>query len=545
MDTSDDQDLHIDAIDLFMERYMEEANTKQIDAGELPSPITRAEIIEEQKTDDFCQTVIAKGQCDNDDPSARFFEDEFGILRRRHPRNPAILPIVLPASLRPRALRIAHRSVLAGHPGQTRMNFRLRRVFYWPHMAADIQATVRECPECAKNRIRLLKHTNPLKLFPAERPLESVAVDILGPLPISKKKYRFILVITDRYTKLTQVVPLRRIKAYDVAVAFVEHWIFKYGPPATLLSDNGSQFVAMFFQRVCQLLGITNLFTTTYHPQTNGQTERFNRSLTAMLRCFVDDHPEDWCKYASALAYAYNQSVHRSTQTTPFELVLSRPPPEFTLEHNVRLKRISTAEHRMDYVDRLKASLTNATRSLRRTQARYKRDFDKRIRRRRAITVGDRVFLNLNDGVKKPSKLSHTVSGPFEVKEVFDNTISIQRGDIVERVSTDRVTPAPKGLPIRTSSTDATALDFARKQRSGQTWLFDKILNHRETGDNSVEFKIQWTGDYEPTWEPRDNVPEEAISRYFAKYKRKSQELRKRPGRAAKLRASRALRKRR
>ena len=59
-----------------------------------------------------------------------------------------------------------------------------------------------------------------------------------------------MLVISDRFTKLTQVVPLKRISAYDVAVAFVEHWVFKYGAPATLLSDNGSQFVALFFRRV-------------------------------------------------------------------------------------------------------------------------------------------------------------------------------------------------------------------------------------------------------------------------------------------------------
>ena len=89
-----------------------------------------------------------------------------------------------------------------------------------------------------------------MKLFPATAQLDSVAIDILGPLPKSSRDFIFMLVISNRFTKLTQVVPLKRITAYDVAVAFVEHWVFKYGAPTTLLYDNGSQFVAHFFRRV-------------------------------------------------------------------------------------------------------------------------------------------------------------------------------------------------------------------------------------------------------------------------------------------------------
>ena len=90
-------------------------------------------------------------------------------------------------------------------------------------MAADIFATVRNCTTCAKNRLKLRKRTNPLKLFPATKPLASFCIDILGPLTKPKRGYVFLLVITDRFTKLTRVVPLRKITAYNVAVAFVEH----------------------------------------------------------------------------------------------------------------------------------------------------------------------------------------------------------------------------------------------------------------------------------------------------------------------------------
>lgn len=157
-------------------------------------------------------------------------------------------------------------------------------------MAVDVAATVRACSDCAKNRVRLRKRTNPLKLFPPTQPLTLVAIDILGPLTMTTSKYRHLLGIVDRFSKLTQVVPLLRVDAYVVAVAFSQHWLFKYGVPDNVLSDNGKQFASQCFQGVCQLLGASNSFTSSYHAQTNGQAGRFNRTILAMLRCYVNEH---------------------------------------------------------------------------------------------------------------------------------------------------------------------------------------------------------------------------------------------------------------
>ena len=137
---------------------------------------------------------------------------------RKNLREPGNDQVVLPKSLQARVLRLAHYHVQSGHPGQNRLHRRLWRKFYWPHMAADVATTVHECESCAKNRIRLMKQANKLKLFPATTPLECVAIDILGPLPKSKDGYHFILVVTDRSTKLTHAFPLKKIKADDVAV---------------------------------------------------------------------------------------------------------------------------------------------------------------------------------------------------------------------------------------------------------------------------------------------------------------------------------------
>ena len=151
------------------------------------------------------------------------------------------------------------------------MYYALCRDYYWPHLGTDVAATVRGCGTCAMNRFKLRKHLNRLKLFPATRPLESLAIDIFGPLPKTKAGKLFLLVIAGRLTMLTQVIALRTNTAYTIAVAFCDAWVFKYSVPRTLLSDSGPQSNAKFFHSTCRVLGIKNLYTSAYHLRTNGQ----------------------------------------------------------------------------------------------------------------------------------------------------------------------------------------------------------------------------------------------------------------------------------
>ena len=102
--------------------------------------------------------------------------------------------------------------------------------------------------------------------------------------------------------------------------------------PDTLLTDNGPQFTAKFFESVSGMLGIRYVLTTAYPPQTYGQAERFNRTLVARLRQYVSEHQRDWDDYVQPLTYAYNMQVHRSTGTTPFDLTLTRHPPGISVQ---------------------------------------------------------------------------------------------------------------------------------------------------------------------------------------------------------------------
>jgi len=161
-------------------------------------------------------------------------------------------------------------------------------------MVTDILPTITKCTTCAQNLLALRRHTTPLTLFPATEHLTELSVDIFGPIPASKKKTRFVLVVTDLFAKLTKCVAFRRNTAMSVASAIIDAWVSAYGPPDRILSDQGPQFMSSFFNALSQMLGIETVRTTAYHPQTNGQVERYNGTMTTQLRNYVADDPSRW-----------------------------------------------------------------------------------------------------------------------------------------------------------------------------------------------------------------------------------------------------------
>ena len=190
------------------------------------------------------------------------------------------------------------------------------------------------------------------------------------------------------------------------------------------------------------------MFTTTYHPQTNGQVERFNRTILSALRHYVAEHPRDWDLFSDALTYAYNTQAHASTMLAPFELVLSRPPPVISIESRPTM---DAADDAYTYRERWKYWLTQlmstASAELEKRQARYKRNFDARLRLPvQRISEGSFVFLRRDHTPRTESrhKLAPVADGPFKVVGADEHTVVVKIDENVERVSRDRVELAPK-----------------------------------------------------------------------------------------------------
>ena len=519
-------------------------------------PIPLEEWISEQSSDGFCKQV--RTRMDEDPMSSNTFQvDHQGILVRKAGLD-ASQQVVVPETLRPRLLTNCHYSATAGHPGGRRMYDTMRRRYYWPTMPVDIYSTVRQCLSCTRNRVAARKHRNEMRLFPPRIPLESVALDILGPLPRTNSGKRFVVVIADRFSKLCRVRALRSITAENLARTFAEDWVFVYGPPTTLLTDNGPQLTAKLFQETCRTLGVKNIYTSTYHPQTNGQVERLKRTLVEMLRHYVADHQRAWDEYLPILAFAYNRCVHRSTRTTPYELVLTRPPPTLGTEDLAEIPISSPGYSRAAFLESLQKTIEKTRGSLLRMQARYKADFDKKVLpMSRSLRTGDLVFLNarhtpLEERLLKRTrnKLDHLTIGPFSVVENHGNTIVINVEGVPERINADRIVPSPalerievprsddhsSGKPKEPLEKELPRL-FRRSPRLANHASAEAPQSHQvptPSAEDSPEFVIDhlvsrgidsrgrpwslvhWYGwpPEENTWEPEGNIPPAIVARF-------------------------------
>ena len=544
------------------------------------SPISVEEMLTEQAVDRYCQHMFRKV---TDQPGSQFAYDQHGVLMRRAALDGS-LQIVVPRTLRRRLLELAHHAPITAHPGRSKMYQTLRRDFYWPSMSVDIHNVVEDCDTCARNRSKDQRNVYPMKLFPASKPLEYVAMDILGPLPKTKHGRRFILVVTDRFTKLAKTVSLRTITSLSVAKAFCDCWIFNYGIPKVVLTDNGSQFTSGFFRRVCRILGINKVFTSEYHPQTNGQAERYNRTLLAALRHYVSDSQRDWDEWLGPVTYAYNTQVHRSTGVAPFDLVLSRPPAQplvdqELLEHepvsHPKDRRVQVSQVKQDFLERLASAIDKARRNLERSQERYKRNFDARIRQRLAnLKPGDYVYREIPEhpqGVNP--KLASPVDGPYRVLNVDWPTIVVDVDGHPVRVNANRLVRAPTPRsgstltrlqasdnaapperveqgedggpaesPPRSQSRDSPSPkegeeDVHTRARSSPTGRTRRATLRRSTQEQQrfeVEeivdagldeeghavYRVRWQG-YPPsadTWEPARNLPHPLVRAYRRKH---------------------------
>ena len=404
-------------------------------------PITREELLQAQLRDEFCASIRRKL---NEGGEMSFEINDDGILVRSGDKGEQI---VVPHSLKQRILYINHHTLLAGHPGGRKLYYKIRKDFYWPALAVDCYATVRKCPHCARNRIKLRKNVEQLQLFPATEPLTSVCIDILGEFIKTQRRNEYLLVITDRYSKLTKTVPMKGISAAEVARHFVNSWVFNYGPPTELVADNGGCFTSKFFIDVCRIMSIKNNFTTTYHPQSNGQVERYNRTILAALRTYVADHPRDWDLYTDALTYAYNCQPHTSTSIAPFDLVLSKPPGPLALKP-MPTNEEPQGDFKKKWKHWLQDTMSKTKEQLQKAQARYKKNYDKRLRKQsEVIREDDYVYLRVERKNPKDHrhKLAPVVEGPFRVTKATGNTATIERKDrSVEKVSRSRVVLAPR-----------------------------------------------------------------------------------------------------
>ena len=334
--------------------------------------------------------------------------------------------IVVPAALRHSLLYWIHGTL---HHGKDKLHLLLRDKYWWPKMAKDIADFASSCPACQSSKRGRRKGTakSKLKLFPATKPFQHISIDIVGPLPVTRDYYRYIVTIIDKFSRFCLLTPVKDIRAITVLKAY-ERWITLFGPPDCTLSDNGTQFISAMFASFNKYNKTKLKFTTSYHPECNGQIERLHRWIKERLaligydtgKDFVHNIDDDWSEYLNIIQYVYNSTPTKMTQYAPSEIIFGYKVrlPTFT-PLNESFDTHKTPKEYIDYMTkRRKIIFKEANINQKHYDELRKKSYDKK-RNNITYNVGDYVLQDIAEQlVGNDKKFTPNYVGPYEVVEV-------------------------------------------------------------------------------------------------------------------------------
>jgi hypothetical protein len=205
----------------------------------------------------------------------------------------------------------AHQSKFSIHPGSTKMYQDLKQNFWWSNMKVDIAKYVAECDTCHRMKASHLKSAGVLQ--PLSIPMwmwDDISMDFIVDLPLTASKKDSIWVIVDRLTKTAHIIALHTTySVQQYAELYMDHIVLLHGIPKTIISDRGTQFVARFWEQLHGCLGTKLIRSSSYRPQTDGQTERLNQIFEDMLRASILHFDKSWDNCLSLAEFSYNNSI--------------------------------------------------------------------------------------------------------------------------------------------------------------------------------------------------------------------------------------------
>ncbi|KAJ9561559.1 hypothetical protein OSB04_006719 [Centaurea solstitialis] len=311
----------------------------------------------------------------------------------------------------------AHKSKFSIHPGATKMYRDLKTDYWWPGMKRDVARYVERYLTCLRVKA---EHQRPHgKLQPLDIPVwkwEHIRMDLITKLPRTPRSNDAIWVIVDRLTKSAHFIAIRESSSAEaLADIYVKEIVARHGVPVTIISDRDVRFTSRFWGKFHEDLGTRLQFSTAFHPQTDGQSERTIQTLEDMLRACVLDFGGSWDTYLPLAEFSYNNSFHASIGMPPYEMLYESRCRTPICWGEVGQRELGSTE----IVQKTTESIEMIRERLRTAQSRQKSYADRR-RSDLEFQVGDKVLLKVSPwkGVirfRKRGKLGPRFIGPFKV----------------------------------------------------------------------------------------------------------------------------------
>jgi hypothetical protein len=334
--------------------------------------------------------------------------------------------LCIPQGERINIIREAHSSLIAGHFGVGKTVANLQRYCYWPKMNESVSRYVRGCSLCATSKPsnRKLGLYTPLPV--PSRPWESISMDFVGGLPMSRRSHDYLYVVVDRFSKMCILMPCtKQVTAEQTTQLFFQNVWVHFGLPKSIISDRDSRFVGSFWSSLWALMDTKLKKSTTFHPQTDGQTEVVNRTVVHLLRAYCSKHPKLWDEHLHYIQHAYNRAKHSSTQTSPFEACfgyLPKSPLDFIFGKDIVVDGQYDIDRAEKFIEQIQSIHQVVQEQLEKSQAKYKTRHDKH-RVDHSFQVGDEVWLYISKERLKGEgkKLKPIRYGPFKIIDKIGN----------------------------------------------------------------------------------------------------------------------------
>jgi len=407
--------------------------------------------------------------------------------------------------LRAEVVRLYHDVPAAGHGGRWKMVELVMRNYWWPGVTRDVGKYVEGCDLCQRMKNRAEELAGKLKLSEVPQKMWThLTVDFIMKLPVVAGKDA-VLVVCDRLSKMTHFVATTEgTSAEGLARLFQDNVWKLHRLPESVVSDRGPQFVAELTKELNRMLGIKTKLSTTFHPQTDGQTERMNHELEQYLRFFIEYRQKDWLEWLAAAEFAINNKVHMATKVSPF---MANYGKELRIGGDIRRK--GKVQSATEFVEKMKKVQEEAEAALRKTQEEMKKYVDRGRKETEGWKKGDRVLLSTKDLVFKErptKKLMERYVGPYVIEEVVSSNVVKLR--------------LPRSMRIHLVVNVSQIVKY-KEQVKGQKkeeekpievegveeWEVEKILNKKKIR-GVVKYLIWWKGFTAEgdTWERRENL---------------------------------------
>ena len=340
------EDIAVEAVCSFNKVYIETEvkATAQDRSTELPFPWTKESIKEAQKLDPVLSEIIywveKKEKPKWNDVSHLgkdvksylagwknlLISDE--TLYRKTTEaieNQIAYQLVIPEYYKSKLLHQYHDANTGGHLGFAKVYAKMHNKYFWSDMKEEILLYCRTCFDCQRKKNPPKSFCAPLQRYIVGVPFERVACDVMGPILETERGNRYILIVTDYFSRWVEAYPLQNQTAESIAGVLAREWIARFGCPAELHSDNGSNFESEIVHELCRLLGIDKTSTVVRRPQSDGVCERFNHTVQAMIATVLDAETVfDWDIILPFLMMAYRSSKHESTGFSPCKMVFGK-----------------------------------------------------------------------------------------------------------------------------------------------------------------------------------------------------------------------------